>query len=430
MWFPSSGLLVFGLLLLPFVFAQNPTPNPTTVPSPFPTTNPSPAPTRPTANPTPAPTAYAPSGFKQTPSIPVIRLTDTTTWKRTDFCPSMTSVATGNLAIWNALKGMVISVGVEPPGQADAAFYTFNTTSGYPNAGYFYSLWNRLASAGGFTIQWVQVPAKPDGQTLADYVKQVTPAVDIHAGRFVSDTSGNRQKGLEFSAQVIDANQVFVTTFAENVADNPWSFALPFSNDLWGVIVAFLIAHGIVMWLFREPNDRFQDFIYSSVGKFVGASDCESKSVHVNALGLSFTFCCFIVLAHYTANLATFLIAVKTKSPAIASLDAANSAGAKICVQSGTASQTTLSTYYPNVLQVPQSLYASLGLATGTAHTHTLARLLVFSILYLYISISLYLYISISDLVKIEVDNSVSRLVFCCLVAFHARLLMSRICKN
>jgi len=74
---------------------------------------------QPTAAPTPAPSPNptTPTGFKQAMTIPVVRLADTSTYKRTDFCPAMSAVATGRLAIWNALSGMVISVGVEAPGQ-------------------------------------------------------------------------------------------------------------------------------------------------------------------------------------------------------------------------------------------------------------------------------------------------------------------------
>jgi len=277
----------------------------------------------------------------------------------------MSYVVTGKLAIWNALKGLVINVGVEPPGQADAAFLTFNTTSGYPNGGYFYSVWTRLASAGGFTINWVQMPPKSDSQTLGAYALQMIPMVDVHAGRFISDTSANRLKGIDFSAQVTDANQVFVTSQGPVVADNTWSFALPFENSLWGVIVAFLLAHGVILWIFREPNERFQDFLYTSTGKFVGATDVEPKMLHTQLLSVAFCFCIFIFLASYTANLATFLIAQTSYAPAIQSLEMADAMGAKICVLSGSSSQTTLTTYYPNILQVPQVLYASLGLATG-----------------------------------------------------------------
>lgn len=348
MWeYVIQRVRVFLLILLCFrsVAGQQPTAAPTPVPSPNPTT---------------------PTGFVQGMSIPVVRLADTSTYKRTDFCPAMSSVATGRLAIWNALSGMVISVGVEAPGQADPAYMTFNTTSGFPTGGYFYSVLNRLAAAGNFKIQWVQMPSKPDSQGLGDYAKQITPAVDIHAGRSITDTDANRLKGLDFSAQITDANQIFVAPQGPNVEDSTWSFAKPFVSDLWGVIIAFSCCHGVIMYLFRESKvEKFQDYIYSSVGKMVGASELNSKHFHIQLLTVSYNFCIFIIIASYTANLATFLIQSTTYVPSIQSIDEANKGNLKICVQSGTASASVLTTYYSDILQVPQPLYAALGLATG-----------------------------------------------------------------
>jgi hypothetical protein len=278
----------------------------------------------------------------------------------------MAKVMSKQVSLINSLKGQVVTFGVEQSGQADFAYFTFNTTSGYPKGGYFYDLINQLSSAGGFSVEYRQAPLKSDSQTNQQYALAVTPAVDVHAGRWIADTAGNRQAGLDFSTELNDASQVLVSPSGPALADNTWGFAQPFTNQLWGIIVCFLAVHSLFGAMFKDKSERAQDYIYWHFGKFAGAADPDGeKQIHMQLLDLAFCFVIFILMASYTANLATFLIATVSIVPSVTSLDQANAASMKICVQSGAATVATLTTFYPDIIQVPQPTNPALGLATG-----------------------------------------------------------------
>jgi hypothetical protein len=112
----------------------------------------------------------------------------------------MAKVMSKQVSLINSLKGQVVTFGVEQSGQADFAYFTFNTTSGFPKGGYFYDLINQLSSAGEFSVDYRQAPLKSDSQTNQQYALAVTPAVDVHAGRWIADTASNRLAGLEICA--------------------------------------------------------------------------------------------------------------------------------------------------------------------------------------------------------------------------------------
>lgn len=73
----------------------------------------------PTANPTfsltPIPTAPSPvpTALAISPTISKINTSDTSTWNRHDWCPSMSAVASNTLSISKALVGKVITIGLE-----------------------------------------------------------------------------------------------------------------------------------------------------------------------------------------------------------------------------------------------------------------------------------------------------------------------------
>ena len=366
-------LALLLLLIVGVVDAANPTVAPTPFFATLPTAEPTLAPTNPTPNPTSLPTLLpntvvtpAPSGFSAKKSIPVIYLTDKTSFNHHNWCPTMAKVMSKQVSLINSLKGQLVTFGVEQSGQADFAYFTFNTTSGYPNGGYFYDLINQLSSAGGFSVEYRQAPLKSDSQTNQQYALAVTPAVDVHAGRWLSDTASNRLAGLDFTTQLNDASQILVSPSGPALADNTWGFAQPFTNQLWGIIVCFLAVHSLFGAMFKDRSERAQDYIYWHFGKFAGATDPDGeKQIHMQLLDLAFCFVIFILMASYTANLATFLIATVTIVPTVTSLDQANAASMKICVLNGAATATTLTNYYPDIIQVPQPAYAALGLATG-----------------------------------------------------------------
>ena len=53
---------------------------------------------------------------------------------------------------------------------------------------------------------------------------------------------------LGFTAKVVDASVIFISTSQTYKTSPTWGFLSPFSNRLWGSILALVVAHGIVYY--------------------------------------------------------------------------------------------------------------------------------------------------------------------------------------
>jgi hypothetical protein len=94
-------------------------------------------------------------------------------------------------------------------------------------------------------------------------------------------------------------------------------------------------------------------------------SKLEPKKFWMQWLNVGFAFCCTILANTYTANLAAALIAASQTTFAITGMAYANTQRIKVCVQTGTAAATTLSTYFTGIRSVLEPFYAALGLVAG-----------------------------------------------------------------
>jgi hypothetical protein len=95
--------------------------------------------------------------------------------------------------------------------------------------------------------------------------------------------------------------------------------------------------------------EEISDAIYGSFGAFTNAANVEVENSSQKMLNIGFTFFLVIILASYTANLASNLISQETSTSAIADMDDANSRALSICVLKGTSAQTVVAASYPRV---------------------------------------------------------------------------------
>jgi hypothetical protein len=104
---------------------------------------------------------------------------------------------------------------------------------------------------------------------------------------------------------------------------------------------------------FGITPSEVSDAIYGSLGAFTSATNVEATNTPQKMLNIGFTFFLVIILASYTANLASNLISHDTSTPFIADMDDANTRALSICVAAGTAAETTISASYPRINVVP-----------------------------------------------------------------------------
>ena len=104
---------------------------------------------------------------------------------------------------------------------------------------------------------------------------------------------------------------------------------------------------------FGITPSEVSDAVYGSFGAFTSATNVEATNTPQKMLSIGFTFFLVIVLASYTANLASNLITQDTFTPAIANMDDANTRGLSICVAAGTTAEGIVSSLYPKINVVP-----------------------------------------------------------------------------
>jgi len=368
----ARGLLTLFAFAATFAVITAAAGNPSAEPTPEPTftpTAPSPEPTARPTNPTPAPTQLSTSA-----TIPVMNMSAPLLYKRHNWCTQMNDVALGKLALKDVLRGNVVSIGVEPAGTVDAAYMTFDAVSGYPTGGFFYTMWTKVAEKAGFYIDWYQLPAKGATQALAVFAKSVVKTVDVAGGRVISDSTSNRQTyNLDFTSTLLDGSQYLYMPSTPIQEKGIWNFATPFSNGLWGILVALMITHAATFYYFHEwdPEDEWTapvgagSVLVGTMGHFVQGTKLAPKRLFLQLLNLGFCFCCTILANTYTANLASSLISSSSTTKSINDINDANRLRIKVCVQSGTNAATILSTYFTGIRQIAQPVYAALGLSKG-----------------------------------------------------------------
>lgn len=329
----------------------------------------------PSVRPTPMPTT---SDLLPKPTIPSADFTDTTFPLRHDWCPNMLAVANSvslqnGKTIANAIRGSIVTIGVEEQGNVDSAYMSYDPVTGYPDGGFLYKVHQQLATMAGFTIQYVKVPNKLSTQTLGQYIAYTTDAVDLHGARWATDTARFRSDGVDFTAELASADQIVAINTTPVPDPGIWAFTRPFSPMLWGIIAAMIVAHAGIFYFFTEEHDlektmgeRFVLAFAGSFGHFVQAGQLQPSRFFLRLLNLAFCFCCTVIANTYTAQLASTLIQASQASKGLSGIDDCNSQRIKTCVVSGTAPVSTLTSFFPGVRQVLQPTYGTIGLTDGS----------------------------------------------------------------
>lgn len=288
-----------------------------------------------------------------------ISMSELTSLERTNFCNQTGLIFNGTLPIEKGLLGMkvITAIHVNTP-----VFYMdVNGSSGLPISGFIYDLQNEISSRGSFTFEYVLVPTKPKYMTWTAWLSEVLDHVDIYGNNVYADSKERRISRLGFPAALVDSSLVLVTKQSVVSTSNEWGFLEPFTNRLWYVLVSIITFNGIVLWFVNESskgpetNGRLFVFkcIYNSITAFTGAGELGAEKPAANILNIGYSFFVLLVIATYTASLASFLISQQTPSISVTSIDDANTRALPICALSGSTAATILKADYPKIQYVP-----------------------------------------------------------------------------
>lgn len=302
----------------------------------------------------------APSPYPS--SVVVLNVSDPTQPYRTNFCPQLAQATSGNVSnILTLLSGLTINVAFNVPSKETPLYLGFNLTSWQPTSGFMYDTWNTLASTGNFNIRWVLA----DQQSLSktSYLTKFAHHYDFYGGLWYSDTVDRRILGLDFLSTLLDVSLYVIVPQQQTQAKfDLLFFANPFSNTLWGMVVAFIAVNAIMFWILQPRKKKVNlgdesimlgDATYASFANFVNGDRIGeyAHSWEAKLLEVVYLFVIFIIISSYVANLTSFLIIQSTTTTSISSIDDAVIQHATVCVEGGSTVATLLTQYYPTLQQ-------------------------------------------------------------------------------
>ena len=218
-----------------------------------------------------------------------------------------------------------------------------------------------VSNRGGFNVSFIQVNeslySSDDDMLISNM-----PFIDFFASDSFTDTLQRRESGLAFSSTILNESPVLVTLETASVEEtlNLWSFLHPFEYSLWAVVAALIFFNGIVHWIIQEDdaNGEIKPFfksLYVSFTGFCGKVWFDHDNCSQVLLNSGYAFFLLILVASYTANMASIFIYYSTAgyiySTPFSGLDSADSMKASICVSPDALSRSLLAPY-PHIRRV------------------------------------------------------------------------------
>ncbi|KAL3923113.1 MAG: hypothetical protein SGILL_001841 [Bacillariaceae sp.] len=268
-----------------------------------------------------------------------------------------------SIALEDALQGFAIRAVVK-----ESEFFRLDPVSGgidtsYP--GLLAILMDEIAERGRFTWRdsFATYGNKIDdkNKTWTDFLLWTADTWDVSVNWW-SRSASRVGYGATFPEGWYDASIIMVskvnTGNGENEKDqfNLWSFALPFSAGVWGLIVVTLFFSGFVYWVLENidqesDGQRLESSWLKSVWlsgiTFTTHFEFRPHTSAARIFTLSLSFWAMLVGAAYTANLASFLVIRNVPSLQINSVEDAVTQGAKICTFRSATSEDELLREYP-----------------------------------------------------------------------------------
>ncbi|CAF3386065.1 unnamed protein product, partial [Rotaria sp. Silwood2] len=186
--------------------------------------------------------------------------------------------------------------------------------------GYAIDLYQLLKDQLGFNATLL---LKPPDQTYTDFVLSVSEGVYDIIIADVTVTSA-RSKIVDFSSPIYDNSLRLVVRQANNAGIDLFAFLKPFSYRLWILVLGTCIYAGILMLLIeRRKNEDLQNrsiisqltlSIWYCFGYMVGfGSEFNARTAGGRLLTAGLYILCLILVASYTANLASDLTVTKSQ---------------------------------------------------------------------------------------------------------------------
>jgi hypothetical protein len=295
---------------------------------------------------------------------------------RNNVCQRQRAIWNGSLSLPNALQGLNITVLLPDYQNASPQDTLFKLVDGKINEndpGLLGIIMDEVARRGGFHWRNSFATFNPlndteDGnRTWTDILIWSIETFDV--SNHVWGNSIERQAlGISFPTGWYDSSIVIAERLDPDQTQkviNIWAFLNPFNWQAWIVIVGFIVATGLLYWLFEyflpdsdvaQLHISMAECIYHTGMVVTGTFGFQPNTHAARFLTFSWTFWVLFVVSAYVANLASHLVTKDTRVLRINSFEEAIQHESSVCVQKGAVVESIIKMNYPNLNLVPKEV--------------------------------------------------------------------------
>jgi hypothetical protein len=194
--------------------------------------------------------------------------------------------------------------------------------------------------------------------TLDDLLQWTVESFDVSVAEW-SKTVQRMERAVSFLEGWYDASIIMVGNPGDSQEKlDVWAFLLPFDAGVWVMIGLTIFVSGLVYWgleWFDESSDRQslevkpQISIFLAALTFTGHFEFKPRTNGAMLFTISLAFWCLLIVAVYTANLASYLVARNQPSVNIESVEDVVIAGIPFCSYESSYSEQAVQTAFPAV---------------------------------------------------------------------------------
>lgn len=288
--------------------------------------------------------------------------------QRHNFCEVYNQVMLGKISRREALNGMNVSIGVVD--------YSMDQETGKLDENYIANMvFDEVARRAKFSYKdFVGVVPTPTGdETFTGVLTYIVDNYDIAVDWWIRSLE-RTALGASGSEPWYDSSTIIITKESPTKTFFNFQAAFsPFSKNVWiATIITIAIsgfAYHINAFLMlrgnRERRDRLGDNLFKTVLAFMGHTTFDPKYLPNRILLVSISFLFLVLLAAYTANLASFLVLANKNQKPIMSLQDVIDYDRRVCVWKPSGDIVEIRFEYPNARYVdkPNELEVYQGLA-------------------------------------------------------------------
>lgn len=290
---------------------------------------------------------------------------------RQNFCELQSKFHAGEIDLLTAFEGQKLNVAIgDEPNYVNFSDES-RTSINSEDLGIAVKIFDEISKRGKFTWKdsFALEGSPPSGTTYTELLDWSVNTYDVSVN-YWTDTAERNSMGISFPHGWYDASLIIVGTkdddslLTTSVFD-PISWMAPFTGYVWLAIVATLVFTAIIGLIVEGRAAKrtiyapfknsiisaFFSYVHQAFLTFTGHLEILPRTHAGQIVSFSMSFFAMLLLASYTANLASFLVIEKTNlALQVNTVNDIVQLGKSMCVWGTTAAETVIRDTFPTVI--------------------------------------------------------------------------------